>query len=66
MDITDGRIQDTTGEVVYRVRFVALVFKPFKSEVLDGVVIAVDSNGFVIRSGPLQSFVSGAVIFIVN
>lgn len=57
--VQDGRIQDTSGEIIYRVCFAALVFKPFKGEVLDGVVSAVDSEGFTIRSGPLESFVSG-------
>ena len=59
--VDDGRIQDTSGEVIYRVVFKALVFKPFKGEVLDGVVSAVDNNGFMIRSGPLESFVSAMV-----
>ena len=45
---TDGRIQDTSGEVIYRVFFKALVMKPFKGEVLDGVVMDVSDNGIMI------------------
>ena len=60
-DISDGRIQDTSGEVIYKVRFTAVVFKPFKGEILDGVVTHVDSNGFMLESGPLKSFVSTMV-----
>ena len=58
---TDGRIQDTSGEVIYRVFFKALVMKPFRGEVLDGVVKDVNSEGFMIRSGPLESFISAVV-----
>ena len=55
---TDGRIQDTSGEVIYRVFFKALVMKPFKGEVLDGVIMDVSDNGIMIQSGPLESFIS--------
>ncbi|TNV76217.1 hypothetical protein FGO68_gene17022 [Halteria grandinella] len=60
VNIQDGRIQDTTGEVIFRVSFTALVFKPFVDEVLDGVVVEVTNNGIIIRSGPLESFISAA------
>ena len=56
-ETSDGRIQDTSGEVLYRVKFKALVMKPFEGEVLDGVVSEVNSNGFMVQSGPLVSFV---------
>ena len=57
-DISDGRIQDTTGEVIYKVKFSALVFKPYKGKVIDGVVFSVDNSGFMIESGPLKAFIS--------
>eukprot|EP00347_Sterkiella_histriomuscorum_P009126 403342420 len=57
-DISDGRIQDTTGDVIYKVKFKALVFRPFRGEVLDGEVIDITDNGFMIESGPLKSFIS--------
>ena len=57
-DISDGRIQDTSGEVIYKVKFNALVFRPFKGEILDGIVTDVHSDGFHLQSGPLKSFVS--------
>jgi DNA-directed RNA polymerase subunit E'/Rpb7 len=57
----DGRIQDTSGEVLYRVKFKALVMKPFKGEVLEGIVTEVHSNGFMVQSGPLESFVASMV-----
>ena len=62
-DISDGRIQDTTGEVIYKVKFSALVFKPFKGEVLDGIVKSIDSDGrgLVIEAGPLEAFISAQV-----
>lgn len=60
-NISDGRIQDTSGDVIYKVSFKALIFKPFRNEVLDGMVSEVSDNGFMIESGPLKSFVSTMV-----
>ncbi len=60
-DISDGKIQDTSGEVIYKVKFKALVFRPFRGEVLDGEVIEVNDNGFMIESGPIKSFISAMV-----
>lgn len=60
-DISDGRIQDTTGDVIYKVKFKALVFRPFRGAVLDGEVIDITDNGFMIESGPLRSFISTMV-----
>jgi len=57
-EISDGRVQDTTGDVIYKVKFKALVFRPFRGEVLDGEVIEINDNGFMIESGPLKSFIS--------
>lgn len=62
-DISDGRIQDTSGEVIYKVKFTALIFRPFRGEVLDGIVYEVSNNGIMIESGPLRSFISCLVTF---
>ena len=60
-DISSGKVQDTTGEVIFKVKFKALVFKPFKGEILDGLVSEVNQDGIFIESGPLRSFISKAV-----
>ena len=39
------------------------MFRPFRGEVLDGVVCEVTSNGIMIESGPLKSFISKLVNF---
>ena len=57
-DISDGRIQDTTGEIIYKVKFQALVFRPIQDEILDGIVKFVTNECFMIESGPLEAFVS--------
>ena len=60
-DISEGKVQDTTGDIIYRVQFKALVFKPFRGEVLDGEVVEITDNGIMIQSGPLRSFISTMV-----
>ena len=46
------------GLVTFPVRFMAVVFRPFKGEVLDAVVTTVNKMGFFAEVGPLQVFVS--------
>eukprot|EP00026_Physarum_polycephalum_P019920 Phypoly_transcript_22190.p1 GENE.Phypoly_transcript_22190~~Phypoly_transcript_22190.p1 ORF type:complete len:173 (+),score=29.71 Phypoly_transcript_22190:79-597(+) len=61
-DTGKGKVQEGTGFVVYQVKFNAIVFKPFKGEVLDAVVTQVDKMGFFAEAGPLQIFVSKHLI----
>lgn len=57
-DIGDGLIESSTGFATYHLKFKAIVFRPFKNEVLDGIVEQVNKVGIFIRSGPLNSFIS--------
>ena len=57
-NISDGRIQDTTGEVIYKVRFQALVFKPIKGSIIEGIVKQVTNDGITIETGPLTAMLS--------
>ena len=41
--------------------FRAIVFRPFKNEVLDGVVTQMDQFGIFVEVGPLQVYVSDQV-----
>lgn len=40
------------------VKYQAIVCKPFKDEVVDGNVTAVNQLGFFVESGPIRTFVS--------
>ena len=57
-DISPGKIEDSTGQVAYKIRFQAIVFRPFRHEVLDAVVSTALDYGFFCKAGPLQIFVS--------
>lgn len=46
------------GFVVYPVKYRAIVFRPFKGEVLDGVVTQVNKVGMFAEIGPLSCFIS--------
>jgi len=61
-DIGKGTIQPGTGMAEFNIRYSAIVFKPFKDEVLDGVVGNVNKMGFFAEVGPLQVFVSSHLI----
>merc|ERR1711876_4346 len=53
-----GNIQPGQGFVVYPVKYKAIVFRPFKGEVLDAVVTQVNKVGLFTEIGPLSCFIS--------
>ena len=57
-DIGKGVIEDNSGHVCFNVKYRAILFRPFKNEVLDAVVTVVNPLGFFADVGPLQVFVS--------
>ena len=48
--------------VTFPIKYTAIVFRPFKGEVLDAVVTTVNKLGFFAQVGPLQIFVSKHLI----
>lgn len=57
-EIGAGNIQAGQGFVVYPVKYKAIVFRPFKGEVLDAVVKQVNKVGMFAEIGPLSCFIS--------
>jgi DNA-directed RNA polymerase II subunit RPB7 len=57
-----GKINDGTGLVTFPIAYRAIVFRPFKGEVVDAVVTQVNKMGFMTEVGPLQVFVSKHLI----
>lgn len=56
--IGSGVIQPGQGFVVYPVKYKAIVFRPFKGEVLDAVVKQINKVGMFAEIGPLSCFIS--------
>ncbi|KAI1290067.1 DNA-directed RNA polymerase II subunit RPB7 [Halotydeus destructor] len=56
--IGDGIIQTGSGFVTYPIKYKAIVFRPFKGEVLDAVVTQVNKVGIFTEIGPLSCFIS--------
>jgi len=57
--LTHGRIGEGTGDVTFPMKYNAIVFKPFRNEVIDALVTeAVTKEGFFAKAGPLEIFVS--------
>ncbi|CAG0882392.1 unnamed protein product [Cyprideis torosa] len=57
-NIGAGLIQPGRGLVVYPIKYKAIVFRPFKGEVLDAVVTQVNKVGLFTEIGPLSAFIS--------
>jgi len=53
-----GTIEPGTGQAEFIVQYSAIVFRPFKNEVLDAVVNNVGKMGIFVSAGPLTIFVS--------
>jgi len=62
IDVGKGMVVSGTGQAEFVARYRAIVFKPFKGEVLDGVVGEVNKMGFFAEVGPLNVFVSSHLI----
>lgn len=62
IDVGEGTLMPTYGYAVYNIRYNAVVFKPFRNEVLDASVINVNKMGFFAVVGPLNVFVSNHLI----
>lgn len=62
IDIGKGTIIPADGSAEFEVKYRAVVWKPFKGEVVDGVVSQVSKLGFFVDVGPLSVFVSTHLI----
>lgn len=61
-DISEGRVVPGEARAEYTIRYRAVVWKPFKGEVLDGTVSSVNRMGFFADVGPLSVFVSSNMV----
>lgn len=57
-EIASGIIEHDTGNVVFTVKYTALLLRPFINEVVDAVVAHCNTLGFFAYVGPLRIFVS--------
>lgn len=62
IDIGKGTILPGDGSAEFEVKYRAVVWKPFKGEVVDGLVSQVSKLGFFVDVGPLTIFVSTHLI----
>uniref|UniRef100_A0A7S0HG55 DNA-directed RNA polymerase II subunit RPB7 n=1 Tax=Hanusia phi TaxID=3032 RepID=A0A7S0HG55_9CRYP len=64
VDNLEGKIMPTGmhpgGTAVFTVPYDAIVFKPFKGEVLNGIVKSSAAQGLFVQCGPLQVFIAKA------
>ncbi|TIA88524.1 hypothetical protein E3P99_02555 [Wallemia hederae] len=61
-DPGSGTVLPGVGTAEFVVKYTAIVYKPFKGEVVDGQVASVNKMGFFADVGPLQVFVSSHLI----
>lgn len=57
--VTDASFHILLNDYIfYKIRFTAIVFRPFKNEVLDGLVEQTNKLGIIVCVGPLRCFIS--------
>ena len=61
LEISEGRIRPGNGYIEYDVSYNAIVWRPFRGEVVDGFVNNVISSGCFVQVGPLTAFLSAHV-----
>lgn len=58
-NVADASFQMLLDDYIfYRIKFNAVVFRPFKNEVLDGIVEQTNKLGLFVSVGPLKCFIS--------
>lgn len=62
IDVGQGLVPSGVGSAVFNVKYRAIVFRPFKGEVVDGLVKNVNKMGVFCEVGPISVFVSGHLI----
>ena len=63
-DIGDGIVQDTSGDVIFKVKFRAISCIPEEGEVLDGEVFDVSNIYIQVQSGPIKCVINMNVSYI--
>lgn len=58
IDMGKGRIIPGDGSAEFEVKYRAVVWRPFKGEVVDGIVSNVQQLGVLVDVGPLTVFIS--------
>ncbi|XXG99077.1 hypothetical protein Hte_005411 [Hypoxylon texense] len=61
-EISEGRILPGSGLAEFIVTYRAVVWRPFKGETMDAIVVSVNQHGFFAEAGPLRVFVSTHLI----
>ncbi|QIW97360.1 hypothetical protein AMS68_002878 [Peltaster fructicola] len=61
-DISEPKIVPGTGYAQYDISYQAMVWRPYRGEVVDGLVTSVVNNGFFVEVAGLSIFVSKAMI----
>lgn len=61
-DITDGQVMPGSGSAEYTVHYKAIVWRPYKGEVMDGIVTSILPSGFFVDCGSLQAFIARGMI----
>jgi DNA-directed RNA polymerase II subunit RPB7 len=62
VQISPGKIIPGNGLAEFEVKYSAIIFKPYKGEVVDAIVVNVNKMGFFAEVGPLTVFVSSHMI----
>ena len=57
-NIGAGIILPSRGFVQYPIKYKAIVFRPFKGEVVDAIVTQVNKVGIMTKVGPMECFIS--------
>lgn len=58
VDVGKGRVLPQSGTAEFEVKYRAVVWKPFKGEVMDAIVSNVTKMGVFADAGPLSVFIS--------
>ena len=64
--ISKGKVYPITGNAIFTVAFKALVFLPYRGEILDTTVEIIEQERVIVRAGPQLITIPKRVLFIYS
>lgn len=62
VNVDKGRLHEDSGFCHFPVTYLAVIFRPFKNEILPAYVTLVNQNGIFAKAGPLEIFVDNKLM----
>ncbi len=58
-DLKNGLIMEGTGDIIFKIDYSAVIMRPFKGEICDGIIDTIlEEGGIFVKVGPMKVFIA--------